>query len=63
MVAAAVIVMLADALSLLKATLARHPASRDTLETLISLSREAGDGAAALAYAAQLERLSSAPPR
>jgi Tfp pilus assembly protein PilF len=51
------------ALSLLKETLAKHPDSRDTLEALIGFSREAGDGAAALAYAAQLERLSPAQPR
>lgn len=46
-----------DALAALKASLAKHPADRDTLLALTTLNRDAGDVAAALGYAEQLDRL------
>ncbi len=46
----------ADAISVLKEALARHPADRDTLLALISFNRDAGDFAAALEYAERLAR-------
>jgi len=45
-----------DALAVLKASLARHPADRDTLLALVSYSRDAGDFGTALNYAEQLAR-------
>jgi Flp pilus assembly protein TadD len=43
-----------EALKALRAVLSRHPAHRDTLETLITFEQEAGDLGAALAYADRL---------
>ena len=49
------------AIATLKQDLARHPADRDTLQALVSLSRGAGDFATALEYAEQLARGSHSP--
>jgi Tfp pilus assembly protein PilF len=46
----------AQAMSVLKAGLARHPADRDILLALVTFSRAAGDAGAALDYAEQLAR-------
>ena len=46
-----------EALALLKDNLAKHPDDRDTLLALVAFNRDAGDIAAALDYAAQLQRL------
>ena len=46
-----------EAVSVLKANLARHPDDRDTLQALIAFNRDAGDAASALAYAEQLARI------
>jgi hypothetical protein len=43
--------------SVLKANLARHPDDRDTLQALITFTRDAGDAVGALAYAEQLARV------
>jgi tetratricopeptide (TPR) repeat protein len=43
-----------DAMAVLKANFARHPADRDTLLALVSYSRDAGDFGTALNYAEQL---------
>ncbi|MGH6739773.1 MAG: tetratricopeptide repeat protein [Bradyrhizobium sp.] len=45
-----------DALVVLKDNLERHPADRDTLMALVSISRDAGDPVSALDYAQQLAR-------
>ena len=50
-----------EALTVLKASLAKHADDRDTLAALISFSREAGDAAGALAYAVRLEQISPDP--
>ena len=47
----------AGALAALKGSLARHPADVDTLAALVSINREAGDMAAALAHARMLKTL------
>jgi tetratricopeptide (TPR) repeat protein len=46
-----------EALSVLKESLAHHPGDRDTLQALVTFSRDAGDFAAALDYAQQLARM------
>jgi tetratricopeptide (TPR) repeat protein len=46
-----------QALMVLKQSLAHHPLDRDTLQALMTLSRDAGDTAAALAYGEQLARI------
>ena len=46
-----------EALSVLKQNLARHPDDHDTLQALMTFTRDAGDTAGALAYAEQLARL------
>jgi Flp pilus assembly protein TadD len=46
-----------DALTALKANLARHPNDRDTLLALISFSRDSGDAKSALDYAQRLARI------
>jgi tetratricopeptide (TPR) repeat protein len=46
-----------EALSVLKESLARHPGDHDTLQSLVTFSRDAGDFAAALGYAQQLARM------
>ena len=46
-----------EALAALKDTLARHPADRDTLMALVSISRDAGDPVSALDYAQRLARI------
>jgi predicted CXXCH cytochrome family protein len=47
----------AQAMTVLKAGLARHPADRDILMALVTYSRAAGDAGAALDYAERLTRL------
>jgi predicted CXXCH cytochrome family protein len=47
----------ADAIQALKDNVARHPADHDTLSALVSFNRDAGDNAAALAYAEQLAKI------
>jgi predicted CXXCH cytochrome family protein len=47
----------AQAMAVLKAALARHGGDRDILLALVSFNRDAGEFAAALAYAEQLARL------
>jgi len=46
-----------DAMTVLKQSLGRHPDDRDTLQALITFSRDAGDVGAALAYAEQVARM------
>lgn len=46
-----------DALVVLQGNLARHPADRDTLTALVSISRDAGDPVSALDYAQRLARI------
>jgi predicted CXXCH cytochrome family protein len=46
-----------QAIAVLKENLARHPEDRDTLLTLVTFSRDAGDLVAALEYAERLARL------
>ena len=46
-----------ESLNVLKQNLARHPDDRDTLQALMSFTRDAGDTAGALAYAEQLAQL------
>ena len=46
-----------EAMTVLKDNLARHPGDRDTLQALVTFSRDAGDFAAALGYAEQLARM------
>jgi predicted CXXCH cytochrome family protein len=48
---------LADAIAVLKESLARHPTDRDILMALINFAREAGDNTAALAHAEQLSKV------
>jgi predicted CXXCH cytochrome family protein len=48
-----------DALAVLKKSAARHPADRDTLQALMTFSRDSGDVGSALEYA---ERLARIPP-
>jgi Flp pilus assembly protein TadD len=43
-----------DATTVLKKSLSRHPADRDTLMALVTFNRDAGDFGSALAYAKQL---------
>jgi Flp pilus assembly protein TadD len=50
-----------DALTLMKATLTRHPGSREVLSALIGFSRDAGDPTSALAYATRLQQLAPDP--
>jgi Flp pilus assembly protein TadD len=47
----------ADATAVLEASLARHPADRDTLLALVTFNRDAGDVGAALDYAERLARI------
>ncbi len=51
-----------EALTALKANLARHPNDRDTLLALISFNRDNGDAKSALDYAQQLAQISPADP-
>jgi Tfp pilus assembly protein PilF len=51
-----------DAMTVLKASLARHAGDRDTLLVLVSFSRDAGDVATALDYAEQLARAAPGEP-
>ncbi len=51
-----------EAMDLLKSGLARHPNDRDILLALVSYSRDAGDFAAALAYAERAARLMPGDP-
>jgi predicted Zn-dependent protease len=46
-----------EALNVLRQNLMRHPDDRDTLQALMTFTRDAGDAAGALAYAEQLARL------
>jgi tetratricopeptide (TPR) repeat protein len=46
-----------EAMTVLKDNLARHPGDSDTLQALVTFSRDAGDFAAALGYAEQLARM------
>ena len=46
-----------EAMTVLKANLARHPNDRDTLSALISFSRDGGDAAGALKYAERLAQI------
>ena len=46
-----------EAMTVLRASLARYPDDRDSLLALISFSREAGDLVTALEYAQQLARI------
>ena len=46
-----------EALAVLADSLARHPEDRETLQALVSFNRDAGDYAAALAYAERMGRL------
>jgi predicted CXXCH cytochrome family protein len=46
-----------EAVSVLRENLARHPNDRDTLQALITFTRDAGDAAGALVYAEQLARI------
>jgi Flp pilus assembly protein TadD len=46
-----------EAIKVLKDNLSRHPEDRETLNALVSFSREAGDSGAALGYAERLARL------
>jgi Flp pilus assembly protein TadD len=46
-----------EAMTVLKENRARHPGDRDTLQALVTFSRDAGDFAAALGYAEQLARM------
>jgi predicted CXXCH cytochrome family protein len=48
-----------DSLAVLKDSLARHPGDRDTLQALMTFSRDSGDPSSALEYA---ERLARIPP-
>src|SRR5262249_2145676 len=47
----------AEAIALLQAALAKHPADREVLSGLVAFTRDAGDFTAALGYAEQLQRL------
>jgi predicted CXXCH cytochrome family protein len=51
-----------EAIMALKDSLARHPGDRDTLQALVSFSRDARDFTAALEYAKQLARLAPNDP-
>jgi predicted CXXCH cytochrome family protein len=51
-----------DALAVLKKSLARHPNDRDTLQALITFSRDSGDVGSALEYAERLARIPPADP-
>jgi predicted CXXCH cytochrome family protein len=51
-----------DAIAVLKDSLARHPDDRDTLQGLITFSRDAGDVGSALEYAERLARIPPADP-
>jgi predicted CXXCH cytochrome family protein len=51
-----------EAVAVLKASLAQHPDDRDILLALLSYSRDAGDFAAALAYAERLTRIMPGDP-
>jgi len=51
-----------DAIAVLKDSLARHPDDRDTLQALITFSRDAGDVGSALEYAERLARIPPADP-
>jgi predicted CXXCH cytochrome family protein len=46
-----------EAIAVLRASLARHPGDRDTLQALMTFCRDAGDLASALDYAEQLARM------
>ena len=52
-----------EALAVLKETLRNHPNDRDILSALLSFSRLAGDGKAALGYAERLAAISPARPQ
>jgi Flp pilus assembly protein TadD len=52
-----------DAMIVLKDSLERHPDYRDTLQALISFSRNAGDPNAALEYAERLAEIAPADPQ
>ena len=49
-------------MTVLKEHLMRHPSDRDTLQALISFSRDAGNFAVALEYAEQLARVAPNDP-
>jgi predicted CXXCH cytochrome family protein len=49
------------AMTVLRATLDRHPSDRDSLLAIIGFSRDAGDLATALQYAEQLQRVRGEP--
>jgi Tfp pilus assembly protein PilF len=51
-----------EAMTALKDNLARHPGDHDTLQALISFSRDAGDATTALEYAERLSRLMPGDP-
>jgi Flp pilus assembly protein TadD len=51
-----------EALQVLKENALRNPDDRDTLQALVSFSREAGDTSAALSYAQQLARIAPGDP-
>ena len=46
-----------DAIAILKGNLDKHPADRDSLLALVTVNRDSGDVAAALAYAERLAQL------
>jgi Flp pilus assembly protein TadD len=52
----------ADATTVLKESLARHPTDRDTLMALVAFNRDRGDVGSALDYAEQLARIEPATP-
>jgi predicted CXXCH cytochrome family protein len=51
-----------DSLAILEESLARHPADRDTLQALMTYSRDSGDVGSALEYAERLARIPAADP-
>jgi Flp pilus assembly protein TadD len=51
-----------DDIRVLKESLARHQADRDTLQALMTFSRDSGDFGSALEYAERLARIPPADP-
>jgi tetratricopeptide (TPR) repeat protein len=51
-----------DAIAALEESLARHPDDRDTLQALMTFSRDSGDVGAALEYAERMARITPADP-
>jgi tetratricopeptide (TPR) repeat protein len=51
-----------DAITVLKESLARHPDDHDTLQALMTFSRDSGDVGSALDYAERLARIPPADP-